>query len=205
MITEVLLSFTGILLFAGFIHHPFPHVLIAIAGLALTAAMIVSSTRNTSIRVLFGIGRLNRKILYYTLPALALGILLGILTRRRFELTLVPAGFTGVALLAPLIGAAEELLFRGYFQGQLRNIGRLFSVLCASAFHTCYKLLVILSLAVPLQFDFFFLILWTFIGGILFGILRELSGSSFPPAIAHAAFDVMVYGGMATAPVWVWT
>ena len=204
-ILKVLLSFAGILLFAGFIHHPFPLVLIATAGLALTAALIVSSATKTGILPIFGIGRLSRKVLYYTLPALGLGILLGILTRRRFELTLIPEAYTGVALLAPVIGAMEELLFRGYFQGQLRFIGRLFSIFCASAFHTCYKLLVILTLAQPLQFDFFFLIIWTFIGGTLFGILREFSGSSFPPVIAHAAFDVLLYGGMATAPVWVWS
>ena len=114
-IREVLFSFCGILLFAGFIHRPFPLVLIAIGGLALTGAMIASSSLKTTIPALLGIGRLNRKVFYYTLPALALGVLLGILTRRRFELTLVPAGFTGVAILAPFIGAAEELLFRGYF------------------------------------------------------------------------------------------
>jgi membrane protease YdiL (CAAX protease family) len=78
-------------------------------------------------------------------------------------------------------------------------------VVYASTVHTCYKLLVILSLSVPLQFDFFFLVAWTFVGGILFGSLRELSGSTLPPVIAHAVFDVVLYGGLATVPVWVWT
>lgn len=136
---------------------------------------------------------------------MALGILLGILTRNRFELTLIPEGFFGVAMVAPLIGATEELVFRGFFQWQMRPAGKIVSILWTSAFHTCYKLLVILSLAVPLQFDFFFLIFWTFIGGMLFGILRELSESSIPPVIAHALFDVILYGGLATAPVWVWS
>jgi membrane protease YdiL (CAAX protease family) len=204
-IRDVFLSFAGILLFAGFIHQSFPLVLLAIGGLVLTAAVMASPTPNTSIRALIGIGRINRKILYYAIPALALGIFLGILTRNRFELTLVPEGFTGTVFVAPLIGATEELLFRGYFQGQLRNTGKLFSILCASAFHTTYKLLVILTLAMPLQFDFFFLVFWTFVGGILFGILRELSGSTIPPVIAHASFDVLLYGGMAAAPLWVWS
>lgn len=139
------------------------------------------------------------------LPAIALGIILGIWTRHRFELTLIPEGFTGVAFVAPLIGATEELVFRGYFQGQLRVGGRIFSIVFASAFHTCYKLLVILTLAVPLQFDFFFLIFWTFAGGMLFGILRDLSKNTYPPLIAHVFFDVILYGGFATAPVWVWS
>jgi membrane protease YdiL (CAAX protease family) len=90
-------------------------------------------------------------------------------------------------------------------QGQLRAGGKFFSILCASAFHTSYKLLLILTLAVPLQFDFFFLIFWTFAGGMLFGMLREFSGSTIPALLAHAVFDVVLYGGLATAPVWVWS
>jgi len=204
-IWNVFLSFAGILLFAGFIHHPFPHILLAIVGLAGTAAMIGLSTRNIAVLEIFGIQSLSGKILLYILPAIVLGLTLGILTRNRFELTLIPAGFTGVALVAPLVGAVEELIFRGYLQGQLRPTGKIFSIICASAFHTCYKLLVILSLALPLQFDFFFLIFWTFIGGMLFGTLRELSKSTLPPVIAHAVYDVILYGGLAAAPVWVWS
>ncbi len=158
-----------------------------------------------TIREAFGIGRLNRRILLYTLPAVLLGVLLGIFTRNRFELTLIPAGFAGVVFVAPLIGAFEEVVFRGYIQGQLRPVGMIFSIVSASSVHTCYKLLVILTLAIPLQFDFFFLIFWTFVGGLLFGTLRELSGSAIPPIIAHAVFDIVLYGGLATAPVWVWS
>jgi membrane protease YdiL (CAAX protease family) len=204
-IRDVCFSFAGILLFAGFIHQPFPLVLVAIGGLAGTGAVIGLSAAATPLPVLFGLEGIDQKVLYYALPALALGILLGILTRNRFDLTRFPEGFTGIALLAPLIGAAEELLFRGYLQGQLRSSWKIGSIPGASAIHTCYKLLVILTLVDALQFDYFFLLLWTFIGGILFGVLRELSGSSIPPVIAHAAFDVLVYGGMAAAPVWVWS
>jgi len=134
-----------------------------------------------------------------------LGLILGLLTRSRFELTLIPAGLTGIAIIAPLIGSAEELVFRGYIQGQLRAVGKIFSIVTASALHTTYKLLVILTLSIPLQFDFFFLIIWTFIGGFLSGILRELSGSTIPPVVAHAVFDIVLYGGLASAPVWVWS
>ena len=195
----------GILLFAGFIHHPFPLILPALGGLALTAMVIAFSTRYMTLREAFGIKQLNRRVLLYTLPAIVIGALLGILTRNRFELTLIPAGLTGVAFVAPLVGAAEELVFRGYLQGHMRPIGKIFSILTASALHTSYKLLVILSLAIPLQFDFFFLIFWTFLGGLLFGTLRELSGSTVPPVIAHAVFDIALYGGLASAPVWVWS
>jgi len=204
-VRDVLLSFTGILLFAGFIHHPFPLLLLAIGGLAGTAVVIGFSTRNMTILEAFGLKWLNRKVLLYVLPAIVLGLILGMLTRSRFELTLIPAGFTGVAIVAPLVGSSEELVFRGYMQGQLRSIGKLFSILTASALHTSYKLLIILTLAIPLQFDFFYLIFWTYVGGLLLGLLRELSGSTLPPLIAHAVFDIVLYGGLASAPVWVWS
>ena len=204
-IRDVSLSILGILLFAGFIHQPFPLLLLAIAGLAGTGAIIAYSIRDLSIPKAFGLDRYTWKVLLYCLPAIALGTILGILTRTSFDVSLFPARITGVALVAPRVGAIEELIFRGYIQGHLHPIGRIFSVVYASTVHTCYKLLVILSLSVPLQFDFFFLVAWTFVGGILFGSLRELSGSTLPPVIAHAVFDVVLYGGLATVPVWVWT
>ena len=204
-IRAVLLSFVGILIFAGFIHKTFPLLLLAIGGLAGTAVVIGYSIRHMPLSEAFGVKRLNRKVLIYILPAIALGLILGILTRERFELTMLPVGFTYIAFVAPLIGATEELVFRGYFQGQLRPIGSGFSIITASALHTSYKLLVILSLAAPLQFDFFFLIFWTFVVGLLVGALRELSGSTVPPVIAHAVFDIVLYGGLASSPVWVWS
>jgi len=204
-IRDVLLSFLGILFFAGFIHHSFPLLLLALGGLVFTSVVNAYSIRHLTLHEAFGVRRINRKVLLYILPAIMLGLILGILTRNRFELTLIPAGFTGIALVAPVIGATEELVFRGYFQGKLRPIGRGFSILTASALHTSYKLLVILSLAAPLQFDFFFLIFWTFVAGLLIGTIRELSGSTVPPVIAHAVFDIVLYGGLASAPVWVWS
>ena len=202
---NVFLAFAGILIFAGFIHQAFPLILLALGGLAGTAALIGYSTRNLPVLKTFGLDSFNRKVLLFILPAIALGTVLGILTRNRFELTLIPEGFTGVAFVAPLVGVSEELVFRGYIQGQLRPGGKIFSIVSASAMHTSYKLLLILTLAVPLQFDFFFLVFWTFVGGMLFGTLRELSQSTIPPLFAHALFDVILYGGMATAPVWVWS
>lgn len=204
-IRDVSISVLGILLFAGFIHQSFSLRLLAIMGLTLAGAAIAYSTRGQAIVEVFAVNRFDQKVLLYSLLAIAVGALLGMLTRNTFDISLFPVRITAVALVAPLVGAAEELIFRGYIQGHLHPIGRIFSVVYASAVHTSYKLLIILTLSVPLQFDFFFLVLWTFVGGLLFGILRELSRSTLPPMIAHAVFDVVLYGGLATAPVWVWT
>lgn len=199
------LSLAGILLFAGFIHRTFPLLIIALAGITGAGIAIGYSIRSVPFPVALGIDRLNGRILLYCLLAALFGIILGVLARHRFELTLVPEGLSRVALVAPLVGAVEELVFRGYMQGLIRPLGRVFSIVFAASAHTGYKVLVILSLSGPLQFDYSFLVYWTIAGGVLFGTLRELSGSTFPPVIAHAVFDILLYGGMATAPVWVWS
>lgn len=195
----------GILIFAAFIHQAFPLVLLAIAGISMAGAAIAYAIRGQTIAEAFALDRFHRKVLLFCLLAIPVGALLGMLTRNTFDIALFPVRFTLVAVVAPLVGAFEELIFRGFIQGHLRPIGRYFSVVYASSVHTCYKLLVILTLSVPLQFDFFFLVFWTFFGGLLFGTLREFSQSTLPAVVAHAVFDVVVYGGLATMPVWVWT
>jgi hypothetical protein len=39
---------------------------------------------------------------------------------------------------------------------------------------------------------------------VIFGLLRQVSGSVAPSMVAHAAFDLLVYGALARAPWWVW-
>lgn len=195
----------GILLFALFIHTPWPRRLISFVALAMSALIIGTSTRNDSLLHAFGLAPVSHRILIFSIPALLLGMGFAWLTRSTFDMSPLPVSASRFVIIAPIIGATEELIFRGYIQGHLRSIGRIFSVIYASTVHTCYKLLVILSLSVPLQFDLFFLVIWTFIGGVTFGILREGSRSSIPPVIAHAIFDIVLYGGYAVAPVWVWS
>lgn len=201
----VSLIISGILLFAGLIHCPFPLKLFAFAALSGSAVLIAYSIRGNPILDAFGLVRIGPKILWWCIPAIVAGIGLGILTRHTFDLSALPAQARRFAFIAPLIGAVEELVFRGYIQGYLRPIGRIFSVSYAAAVHTCYKLLIILTLSMPLKFDFFFLILWTFLGGMLFGFLRDFSKSTYPPMIAHALFDILLYGGLSVAPAWVWS
>jgi membrane protease YdiL (CAAX protease family) len=53
--------------------------------------------------------------------------------------------------------------------------------------------------------NYSFILIWTILGGVAFGLLRECSGSVLPPVFAHAAFDLVAYGTVAEAPWWVWT
>jgi membrane protease YdiL (CAAX protease family) len=195
----------GILLFALFVHDPGALRVLAYASLAASTVWIGYSTRHVSLLKACGITLPGRRTLLYILPALLLGALLGIATRNRFGLSLIPLALGRVALVAPCIGAFEEVLFRGYIQGTLQPAGRILSVVIAAIIHSAYKLLLICSFPGPLQFDLLFLGLWTFAGGLAFGILKELSGNTIPPVIAHALFDIILYGGLSVAPAWVWS
>jgi membrane protease YdiL (CAAX protease family) len=194
-----------ILLFALFIHKTAPLRYIAFAGLTGAALLTGYLTRQGNFAAAIGLLKPERKTLFYTIPAFFLGILLAVLTRNKYGLALIPETLGGLALLSPLIGMVEELVFRGFIQGHLSPVSRIFSVVYASLAHTGYKLLVISLLPGPFEFDMPFMILWTFIGGTAFGVLKDLSGNSIPPLVAHALFDVMLYGGFSSIPAWVWS
>ncbi|MFH0759327.1 MAG: CPBP family intramembrane glutamic endopeptidase [Bacteroidota bacterium] len=205
LIRNVLVTVAGILLFAIFVHDPGARRVLAFAGLVVSAVCIGYSTRHISLLKASGMMLPGRRTLLYILPALLLGALLGIATRNRFGLSLIPLTLGRMALIAPCIGAFEEILFRGYIQGTLQPAGKILSVVVAAMTHSAYKLLLIYSFPGPLQFDLFFLGLWTFTGGLAFGILKELSGNTFPPVISHALFDIILYGGLNVAPAWIWS
>ena len=203
-ILEGSLTVFGLLLFALFIHRQGILLILAISGLLISAITIHLSSRRTSLLRVSGITTFNKLLPLYLLIALILGVGLGILARRAFHLTPFPENLTRIAIIAPLIGITEELIFRGFIQGHIRSAGRIFSILFAASGHTLYKLIVIMSLHDALAFNFQFLVFWTFIVGILLGILREASGSVIPPALGHACFDIILYGGFIMAPTWVW-
>jgi hypothetical protein len=48
------------------------------------------------------------------------------------------------------------------------------------------------------------LVIFTFVVGLLCGVSRVLSKSIIPACVAHGVFDILVYGGLSTWPVWVW-
>ena len=194
-----------ILLFATFIHKAAPFRYIAFAGLAGAAVLTGYLTRQDKFLAAIGLVKPDRKTLLYTIPAILLGILLAVLTRNKYGLTIFPETLGGLALLSPLIGIVEELVFRGFIQGHLSPVSRIFSVFYASCAHALYKLLVISLFTGSVQFDLQFLVLWTFIGGAAFGVLKDLSRNSLPPLIAHALFDVLLYGGFSSVPAWVWS
>ena len=203
-IFEGIVIVLGILLFALFIHKQGALLIFAFTGLLISAYTIHHASKGVALFRAFGFNKSNRLMPLYIVIALLLGVAMGIAIRNKFNLSLLPRTLTYIALLGPVIGITEELIFRGFIQGHVRPAGRIFALLFATAGHTLYKLFVIGSLSDTAAFNFQFLLIWTFIGGILFGLLREFSGSVIPSAVAHACFDIILYGGFIAAPFWVW-
>ena len=140
----------------------------------------------------------------FTVLGILIGIALALLYRWGYDLHMQPAGLGRFALIGALIGATEEVLFRGYIQGRLRGLGPLLALALAALCHTAYKSALFLFPPFPLQINFAFFGGSTFMGGLIFGAMREHTGSVIPPLAAHASFDIMVYGDYAGAPWWVW-
>jgi membrane protease YdiL (CAAX protease family) len=173
--------------------------------LATTLAVQHSIGAEPSAEAIVGLGRPSRRALVLTIAACFLGAALGVLFRLVEDRGVVPGCLMPFALAAGTIGAGEELLYRGYIQGRLRHLGWIAAAVLAALAHTAYKSALFVLPAVPVEIDLRFLALWTFVGGLLFGVLREFSGSVLPPVAAHVLFDLVVYGDRARAPWWVWS
>jgi len=170
--------------------------------LLLVAVILRSLKSELSPTDLFALTPPRRPVIVFTL-SVVLGALLAILCRWHFGMPPLPAALTLFAPVAALIGATEEFVVRGYLQGRLRGLGVVWAVLLASVAHTAYKCALFIP-PTPYRTDFAFLAFWTFIGGIGFGALREKGRSLLPPLLAHAAFDIVLYGALPQSPWWVW-
>lgn len=202
---EAGLVLSGICVFAWFIHSTSVQRVIAL--IALGAAAVVISLSVPGIRSLLhslGLAEFSKKTVVYSLAGLSLGVLLALRCRSIFNVSLLPQTLTVAALVAPLIGVCEELLFRGYLQGKLSNINIYVAIIVSSFGHTLYKYLVLRSLPTAIGIDFLSLVVFTFIAGIVCGVSRVLSKSIIPACVTHGIFDALVYGGLSTWPVWVW-
>jgi membrane protease YdiL (CAAX protease family) len=183
--------------------HRFP--IAAIAGILASTAGIVLYIH--SARELFTITSLSswkKIILPYTFLGLISGLGLGLFYGWAYHTTLIPATLTVSAIIAPLIGITEELVFRGYVQGIFTEFNDWKGILAGSIGHSVYKLCVIGSYPIDVGADLFYLFLFTLAAGIFFGWLRKQARNLLPAAIAHAGFDLLIYGGLSSLPGWVW-
>jgi membrane protease YdiL (CAAX protease family) len=206
-VVEALMASAGMILFAFFSHQGLPWTIISGCGLLLMVVAIEHSFRSaTCLTVLFGLSQFSYRVVLFVAVGCAIGAGFGVLYRISQGMPVLPTGgleaFVGVACL---IGATEELLYRGWVQGRLGMLGWPAAVVLAAAAHAAYKTALFAWPPEPMHINYSFVVLWTFVGGIIFGLIREFSGSVVPLMLAHATFDLLVYGAVAGAPWWVWT
>lgn len=203
-VDDTLLFISGICIFAFFVKADFPLNSIAFLGLVIAGwkmALQLSSFHTIVITFRLSIKRRNLLFLFI---GILMGILIGVFYRDHLTVPIFPETLTPFAVVAALIGATEELIFRGYLQGIIEKFKVGLAIFVSSAAHMFYKALLFISPFALQQIDVGFLVIWTFGIGLFFGWLTKVSKSVIPALIAHAIFDVWVYGQLDAAPWWVW-
>lgn len=205
-VTGITVAAAGMTLFALGAHQGLPWLAVAAGGLLATAVAIGwLAADDTCLLTVLGLDRWSVKTAVVTLVGVGIGVGGGLW--HRSQLDLAPQATTGVAafvIVACLIGATEELIFRGWLLGKARAFGWPTAVIIAAVAHTAYKTALFVWPAVPVAVDLAGVARWTLAGGLVLGLLRACSGSLLPPLMAHAAFDFVVYRFVAHAPWWVW-
>jgi membrane protease YdiL (CAAX protease family) len=196
----------GMVVFALLSHRGGLWIVPGALGLLLAAGTIARHLRRVPRpAALLGMDRWPPKPILLCVLGVVIGAGTGALHRVNLGLPLWPVGHLGAFVpFACLIGATEELLYRGWLQGALRPHGWLAAVAIAAVAHAAYKTALFAWPPESMTIDLTPIGLWTTAGGIVFGLLRQLSGSVWPPLLAHAAFDLIVYREAAHAPWWVW-
>lgn len=202
---EAIIISLALVIFSYFIHSDLPLRLVSFVALLLVSYIIGKNlTKAEGIKQAAGSFSSGMAGFVYCLTGLAGGILLAILYRWHLDMRLLPKDICGFSIVAALIGGFEEIVFRGYIQGSLRKINAPLSILSGTLSHTCYKCSLFLSPSGSQHIDIIFLGLWTFTGGLVYGIIRHYSGSVIPALLAHMFFDIIVYAEYVHSPWWVW-
>ena len=203
---EVCAAGCGLCLFALFVHQGMPLTLLSGAGMIAAAIAVYFVFRDeASPAAMLGLSPFSRKAAAYVVFGCALGMSLAIVYRLHMGWAIMPAGLSRFAAVAVLIGATEELIYRGFMQGRLLPFGPVPAVVLAALLHTGYKCCLFAAAPFTLETSFTTLAAATFLGGLAFGATRAFSASLIPAIAAHGCFDIIVYGELAQTPPWIWT
>ena len=204
-IPEALLCSLALMFFSFFINSGTPLRLFAIAALIVPAWFFSRNIQSLSdLKRIAHFPASTKITVLYCFAGILAGILFSTLYRWHLGITLFPDSFHLFVLVAALIGATEELIFRGFIQDHVKNINVPSSILFGTISHTGYKCCLFLSPMAAGGIDIRFLAIWTLIAGILLGTIKHFSKSILPPIIAHSLFDILVYAGFVNSPWWVW-
>jgi len=195
----------GLVVFSACFHQAGAWRFAALCGLTTAAIAMGLSLRQAGQpgRILGCVVPASRPALWCTV-GIGLGLLFGGAHRFSLGLSPFPGGLRTFAAVAGLVGATEELIFRGWLQGRLARFGWVTAIAAAAAAHAAYKTALFVWPAVPTGVDLASLRTWTLAGGLVLGLLRQYTRSIYPALLAHAAFDLVTYGDLTQAPWWVW-
>lgn len=205
VLAEASLCSLALMVFSFFINYEFPLKLVSLFALVLASYLLGHQLKvlsdlwsKTGESVTFMVSFL------FSLTGIVIGILLAMFYRWHLGISFFPESIHWFVIIAALIGASEELIFRGFLQQQVKSINGPFSVLFSTLSHTGYKCCLFLAPAAAAGINIPNLAFWTFLFGLLFGTIKHLSKSILPSLIAHALFDILVYAEFVKAPWWVW-
>lgn len=202
---EAILCSFALMIFSLFIQYDYPVRLVSLAAL-LVPAYFFSRDLQTLFDFKKAIGEFAgfKETYIYYVAGIFLGTLPAVFYRWNFGINLFPVSIHYFVIVAALIGALEELVFRGFIQESVKIINAPFSIFFSTISHTGYKCCLFLSPVAATDIDVATLAVWTFLIGILFGTIKHVSKSIFPSVIAHAIFDIWIYAEFVNAPWWVW-
>lgn len=204
-VIEAILCTFGFMVFSYFIHDHFPKLVLSFAGISIPAYIVSRKFHTLSeLFKILGLVKIIEKPVLFILSGILTGFLISALYLHKIGMPVIPSTLKIFVFTGALIGTLEELIFRGFIQGQIEKINPGFSVLFASMSHTAYKACLFLPVIATQRIDLLFLVVWTFVGGLAFGLLKMFSKSVIPPILAHATFDIITYAHWMSAPWWVW-
>jgi membrane protease YdiL (CAAX protease family) len=136
--------------------------------------------------------------------SIMISVFLALWYRYSEHMPIIPASAEWFVVLSILIGATEELIFRGVVQGEASRWNMTGAVYLSALAFAGYKSLLFVLPSAENQTNIFNLFIITFLAGILLGYARKSSRSILPCLIAHGIFDLLVYMETANPPWWVW-
>jgi membrane protease YdiL (CAAX protease family) len=188
-----------VVMFSYFIHEVFPLRVIAFFSLTALALLIAADQQDNKF---LGWVKDARELRITIFLSIIVSISTVLYLRNDAGLSLIPVKLKWFAIIAVAIGCTEELVFRGWLQSQFNGKWGITGIIFAALAHASYKTALFLSPAILYDVSTSYLFVVTFIAGIFLGATRHFTGSLWPAIIAHAIFDLLVYGDSAL-PWWV--
>ncbi len=142
----------------------------------------------------------SKNMIWWLLAAGVLALAMAIFYRGYTGMSKLPEALMSFSIIAVLIGIVEELVFRGYLMWLSRFGGAWGAIFLCALAHASYKVLLFVPVG---DNDLLTLGFFTFLVGIVLGLMRQKSKSLYPCILFHAVFDLVVYGDGGT-PWWVW-